>query len=204
MEDITLFEWPIVTGCERLTPGCRNCPTYWNHKKNNEDYHPVFHAEELERPSKVAGKASCIVAPGSDLLHEAIRYSEVLRVVDVMRENPNISFEIGTKRVERLEAITFGWPDNVAIMIAVEESRYKWRLDSLRNVRAKTKVVMFGPMTGRVGEIDMTGIDAAAIVVEDWGPNPRQVEDKWIEEIYDQCKNQGVEMIEHRWLCKET
>ena len=204
MEDIVLHEWPIVTGCERLSPGCKNCPTYWNYKDEGKDYHPVFHKTLLQDPLEWTGPASCLVAPGSDLLHEAIRYKEVLAVVAVMRQNPKITFEVGTKRVERLEALNIEWPTNVFVIVPVEESKYKWRIDSLRNVDAKNKMVSFGPMTGRVGQVDLTGIDMVAVIPEHWGTDPRECKPEWIDEIYEQAEAQGVAISEDYWLCKEN
>ena len=202
MEDI-IHEWQIVTGCERLTPGCKNCPTYWNYKQDGLDYHPTFHVERLTEPSFWTS-GTCIVAPGSDLLHEAIRYEKVFRVAKVMKDNPQISFEMGTKRVERLEALPFTWADNVVIIVGVEESRYKWRIDSLRNIKAKLKMVSFGPITGRVGQVDLSGIDIIAVIPEIWGKDPRECKQEWIDELYEQAQDQGVAISENYWLCKEN
>ena len=144
------------------------------------------------------------MAPGSDLLHEAIRYEQVFRVAKAMKENPQITFDLATKRVERLEAIPFTWADNVAIIVAVEESRYKWRIDALRNVKAKTKMVSFGPMTGRVGKVDLLGIDAIVVIPEHWGMDPRECKPEWIDELYEQAQEQNVVISENYWVCKEN
>jgi len=163
----------------------------------------MFHVERLEEPNHWESGA-VMVAPGSDLLHEAIRYQQVFKVAKVMKDNPQITFEVGTKRVERLEALPFTWADNVVIIIGVEESRYKWRIESLRNVKAKTKMVSFGPMTGRVGMVDLTGIDMIAVIPEIWGKDPRECKQEWIDELYEQAQDQGVAISENYWLCKEN
>ena len=62
---------------------------------------------------------------------------------------------------------------------------------------------MFGPMVGRVGEIDMTGIGYAGVVVESWGPKPRLIPGEWVDEIKTQCIEQGVQITNDTWLCEE-
>jgi len=196
--------WEIVTGCERLTPGCDNCPTYWDYKEKGMDYHPIFHMDRLRDPYEMVGPATVVVAPGSDLLHEAITYKHILAAAAVMEENHDLVFELGTKRAERLGALQFMWPDNVMVGIPVEESKYKWRIDILRDdVQAKHKMISFGPMTGRVGKVDLSGIEAAGVVVETWGPNPRYVPQSWVDEVKDQCLEQGVRYIEQHWVSEE-
>jgi len=195
--------WEIVTGCERLSPGCDNCPTFWEYKAHGWDYHPRFNREKLREPYEILPPAIMIVAPGSDALHEAITYKQVLAMAAAMEHNPKIVFELGTKRVERLEALPIIWPDNVIVGVPVEEARYKWRIDALRNVQARTKMISFGPMTGRVGKIDMRGIDVAGVVVESWGKSPRSMKPEWVQEIKDQCIEQGVRYTEQNWISQK-
>ena len=203
-----MIMWRVVTGCELLSPGCANCPSYWEYKDKGLDYHPVFQFDtlgELDDLNLPGCDTTVIVAPGSDLLHEAIRAEHVLQVVDVMRRNTNIIYELATKRVERLAALDINWPDNVRVCVAVEESKYKWRVDMLRNdVRAKNKMVSFGPMTGRIGKVDLTGIDVAGVIVETWGKNPRPVHPDWVEEVRVQCEEYGVRYSTDSWIYKEV
>ena len=198
-----MLEWQIVTGCERLSPGCDNCPTYWDYSKTDRDYHPVTHPERLNIPAASIDPQVFIVAPGSDLLHESVRESFILQVVEKMALTPQHTFEMVTKRAERLEALDIDWPDNVIVGTAVEEARYKWRIDSLARTKALRKAVSFGPMTGEVGEVDLSGIDYAGVVVETWGPHPRAVNPVWIEHLKTQCTEQDVLWIDQSWICKE-
>jgi len=196
--------WYIVTGCERLSPGCDNCPTYWDYYHRGLDYHPIFHKERIMHPYKFWDGTTVIVAPGSDLIHEAITEKQIRGVVNVMKHNPEVFFEVGTKRAERLVALGIKWPDNVTVGVAVEEARYKWRIDALRDVDVQHKMVSFGPLTGPVGEIDMCNISMAGVVVETWGPNPRPVKQEWIDEIRDQCLDWPVRFVDQHWVAKET
>ena len=203
---MNIVPWNVVSGCERITPGCDNCPTYWEYKKKDWDYHPKSHAEVLSQPSEIQEPSAFIVAAGSDLFHESVRLEFIEQVFQVMREHPHHYFEVGTKRIERMAVLSgrhLEWPDNAFAITAVEEAKYKWRIDILREIEAR-RMVSFGPMTGRVGKVNLSGIKIAAGVVEHWGPYPRAVKQKWVEEIYMQCKKQNVKISQMEWVCKES
>ena len=85
----------------------------------------------------------------------------------------------------------------------LEEGKYKWRIDCLRNVDT-TRMISFGPMTGAMGKLDLSGIHQAGVVVEHWGPNPRPIKAEWIDEIHKQCEEQGVTILNKHWLSQET
>jgi len=201
---MNIVPWEITTGCERLTEGCDNCPTYWEAEANGWDYHPKFHSSRLRDPYEMIPPVNIAVSPGSDLMHEAITKKQIMSVVDVIKATPHNHYEIGTKRAERLVALDIAWPDNCSVGIPVEESKYKWRIDMLREVDVKSKMIMFGPMTGRVGELNLEAIDYAGVVVEAWGPNPRKVEQSWVDEIKVQCEEWNVRYVSKHWVSKET
>lgn len=197
--------WNIVSGCERLTPGCDNCPTYWEYKQKGWDYSPMEHPERLSVPMDNPTPSVYMVATGSDLFHEAISLEFIQDVFEVMNQACWHEFQIVTKRAERLELASknLKWPANSIAGIAVEEGKFKWRIDCLRNVDA-TRIISFGPMTGAMGKLDLSGISQAGVVVEDWGPNPRHVLPEWIDEIHKQCEEQGVIILNKYWLAQET
>ena len=197
--------WNIVSGCERLTPGCDNCPTYWEYKEKGLDYHPKEHPERLSIPLDNPTPSIYMVATGSDLFHEAVGMEFIQLVFAVMRQADWHQFQVVTKRAERLEAASsdLQWPRNAMAGIGLEEGRYKWRIDCLRNVDA-LRFISFGPMTGAMGKLDLSGIHQAGVVVEHWGPHPRDVPPEWIDEIHKQCEEQGVTILDKHWLSKET
>lgn len=201
-----LIEWKVVTGCERITPGCDNCPTYWEAEKNGWDYSPATQPAFLNDPLYNKMPSAYMVASGSDLFHESVPVEFIQAVFHAMTKASHHHFEVLTKRAERMEMVSnryINWPANAVAGVGVEETRYKWRIDCLRNINAR-RMVSFGPMTGRVGKVDLTGIEGAGVVVETWGPNPRPVKQKWINEVNMQCKKQGVVMLGDSWLAQET
>jgi protein gp37 len=200
-----LIEWKVVTGCERLTPGCDNCPTYWEYEKNGWDYTPAIQPVHMNEPLDNQEPSTYLVASGSDLFHESVPVEFIQAVFTRMRQANWHDFEVLTKRAERLERLSDAkllWPNNVRAVVAVEEAKYKWRIDCLRTVKAH-RFVSFGPMTGRIGKVDLTGIEGAGVVVEDWGPDPRPIKPEWIEEINMQCEEQGVLLATNKWVVGE-
>ena len=195
--------WSIVTGCERLTPGCDNCPTYWDYKAESRDYHPQFNSRLLLHPKDNPKPTRYFVAAGSDLFHEAIRMEEIQKAFEVMNESHWHTFEVGTKRIERMEIMSqrhLVWSENMIAATGVEASKHKWRIDALRGVDAR-RMISFGPLVGRVGKVDLVGIESAGVVVEHWG-KPRPVKQEWIDEIEDQCREQDVIINKDYWLCE--
>ena len=185
--------WEIVTGCERLTPGCDSCPSYWEYKEKGLDYSPVFNENLLGEPASNSFPIQYLVALGSDLFHEAVKPEEIKAVFDVIRESPRHWFEISTKRAERMYCVTkgFEWPLNVSIAVSIESSEYLWRLEYLKSCGAKMKAVSMVPLLGRIGKADFRGVHLVGIQEEAWG-SKRPMLDEWADEIETQCKEQGV------------
>ena len=205
MEKMNIIPWEIVTGCERLSPGCDNCPTYWSHKKLGKDYHPKIQPFNLEDPVSNKDPSVYIVAPGSDLFHEAVKLDYIKYAFDVMNKANWHQYEVGTKRIERMAMLSnkhLSWGDHMIALTGVEEAKYRWRIDTLREIDAR-RMVMFGPMSGRVGEVDLEGIEVAGVVVEDFGPNPRVIPEDWVYELNYQCHVQGVRLSDQEWVCAD-
>ena len=198
-----MIPWSIVTGCERLTSGCDNCPTYWQYQAENRDYHPQFNSNRLDEPLLNMEPSVYLVAAGSDMFHEAIRLEDIQKIFKVMQEATWHQFEVGSKRVERMASLSnrhLTWNDNMMAVTAVEEAKYRWRIDVLREIDAR-RMVSFGPIVGRVGEVDMTGIETAGVVVEHWG-KPRPVDPEWVDELHEQCLEQDVRFTNEYFLCE--
>mgnify|MGYP003676229306 CR=1 FL=1 len=185
--------WEIVTGCERLTPGCDSCPSYWEYKEKGLDYNPVFNDSLLREPIDNNIPTQYLVALGSDIFHEAVKPEEIAAVFDVIRESKHHWFEIATKRVERMHCLMKGieWPINVSLSVSIESSEYLWRLEYLKSCGAKFKAVSMVPLLGGIGKADFAGVHLVGIQPETWGFK-RPMRDEWAEEIETQCNEQGV------------
>jgi protein gp37 len=136
----------------------------------------------------------------SDLFHDLIPESFIRRVFDVMRRASWHTFQVLTKRAERLESLgrTLDWPPNVWMGVSVESARYRERLDHLRRVPARVRFVSFEPLLGPLGSLDLRGIHWA-IVGGESGPSARPMDSTWVLDIRDQCLGARVPFFFKQW-----
>jgi len=193
MENIRIKNWQVVTGCERLTPGCDSCPSYWEYVADNRDYNAVFQPEKIKDPLKNPVPTKYTVALGSDLFHEAVTRENLELIFETMNKADWHWFEVGTKRAERMYCVSkdFNWTKNISLAVSVESHEYKWRIDYLRKSPAIVKVLSMVPLLGPIGDLDLSGIAIAGIQPETWGFK-REYKKEWGEDIERQCKEQGV------------
>lgn len=138
----------------------------------------------------------------SDLFHESVPVAFISRVWSVMELTQQHTYQILTKRPERMVEIlsspSFQKLDNVWLGTSVESSDVLHRIDSLRKVPASIRFVSFEPLLGSVSSADMQGIDWA-IVGGESGPKSRAVSETWIEEIEKICRMQKAAFFFKQW-----
>ena len=193
MEGLNITNWEIVTGCERLTPGCDSCPSYWYSQNNGLDYSVKTHLEKLSIPENDILPKTYSVAHGSDLFHESVSIDELKKIFRKMNKARHHNFEIVTKRIERAFCIAnqLDWSKNISLGVAVESGEYRWRVDYLRKIPANYKFLSVCPILGPFPKIDLNGIDHVGIVPETWGLK-RPVKSEWVDDLIEQCKKQKV------------
>jgi protein gp37 len=124
----------------------------------------------------------------SDLFHEEVPFEFIEEVFEVMRNTPQHTYQILTKRSERLYNLSkkIVWPNNVWMGVSVESYDFKYRIDNLRVSDAKTKFLSLEPLIGPLGELNLDGINWV-IAGGESGPNARPMEPAWVRSIRDQC-----------------
>ncbi|MDW8482290.1 MAG: phage Gp37/Gp68 family protein [Meiothermus sp.] len=135
----------------------------------------------------------------SDLFHEAMPISFLLEVFRVMRDTPWHTYQILTKRHERLLQLDplIDWPENVWMGVSVESQRYTARVDALRQTGAKIKFLSCEPLLGPL-TLNLEGIHWV-IVGGESGPKHRPVDPDWVRSIRDQCRRAGVAFFFKQW-----
>ena len=137
----------------------------------------------------------------SDLFHEEIPDSYLLQVLKVMRLAPHHTFQILTKRAERM-AEFFSKnqvPSNVWLGVTVEDRAYGLpRLHALRRISAAVRFVSIEPLLEDLGEIDLTGIHWV-IVGGESGPKARPMRSEWVLNIQRQCDEHGIAFFFKQW-----
>jgi protein gp37 len=136
----------------------------------------------------------------SDLFHELVPLDFVQKVFQTMRRARWHTFQVLTKRADRLLNLSpsLEWPTNVWMGVSVERSDYAWRIDRLRRTGAAVKFLSLEPLIGPLDSLDLSGIDWV-IVGGESGPGARPMERKWVVSIRRQCRAQRVPFFFKQW-----
>ena len=213
MADKTPIEWTEatwnpLTGCQKISPGCKNCyaerlskrlKAMGNNKYKN-GFELVFHENALAEPLKKKKPQTVFVNSMSDLFHQDVPLQFIKQVFDVMEQANWHQFQVLTKRSERLSELDqeLNWRDNIWLGVSVENEDYKYRIDDLRSTAAHTKFLSIEPLLGPLGPLNLTGIDWV-IVGGESGPRSRMMDPTWVLDIRDQCQAQGVPFFFKQW-----
>jgi protein gp37 len=200
--------WNPVTGCSKVSLGCRNCyaermarrlqamgsPNYAN------GFHLTVHPRVLEAPLRWRRARNVFVNSMGDLFHDGVPFDFIQRVFEVMTRASHHRFQILTKRAERLATVAarLTWPDNVWMGVTVETSDYVDRIHHLRETQAKIKFLSLEPLLGPMSLVDLNEIDWV-IVGGESGPRARAVSTDWIRGIRDQCVEADVPFFFKQW-----
>ncbi len=200
--------WNPVTGCSKVSPGCKHCYAERMAKRlqamrqpNYADgFRVALHEHVLQLPLAWKKPQTVFVNSMSDIFHDEVPDDFIGRVFDVMRQARWNTFQVLTKRAERLE--TFGgqidWPANVWMGVSVESREYLHRIERLRRTPACVRFVSFEPLLGPLGDLNLDGIHWA-IVGGESGPGARPMEESWVRDICDQCAASGVPFFFKQW-----
>lgn len=200
--------WNPVTGCSYISDGCKNCYARRMakrlHAMGNRRYLNGFevtiHKDLLNAPLKWKTSRNIFVNSMSDLFHEDIPLDFIRSVFLTIKQARHHTFQVLTKRAERLEETCdqLDWPENLWVGVTIESEKYKHRIDLLRDVPAAVKFLSVEPMIGPLGIIDLTSIDWV-IVGGESGPGARAIEKTWVDQVKDQCIENGVPFFFKQW-----
>jgi len=199
--------WNPVTGCSKVSPGCAHCyAETFAERFRGVAGHPYergfdlqLRPERLEQPLTWTEPRMIFVNSMSDLFHEDIPDKFIESVLGVMAKADWHTFQILTKRSERLAQLAprLSWPDNVWMGVSVENQRWTCRIDDLRKVPAKVHFLSCEPLLGAL-RLDLQGIDWV-IVGGESGPRARPMKPEWVRDIRQQCQEAGVPFFFKQW-----
>ena len=213
--------WNPVAGCSIMSAGCSNCYAMQMARRLEamgvEKYAGLTRLSgkravwngvvreditSLDIPLRWKKPRKIFVNSMSDLFHPNVSANFIARVWEVMAATPRHSYQILTKRPERmaqfLHSGQFGRLSNVWLGTSVEDEDVVHRIDELRGVPAEIRFISFEPLIGSVGEVDLTGIDWA-IVGGESGPRARPIKEVWIDEIHRSCRRYGTAFFFKQW-----
>lgn len=200
--------WNPVTGCSKVSPGCKHCYAERFSKrlhamgveKYANGFKVTLHPDTLEAPLSWKSSRMVFVNSMSDLFHEEVPEEFVLNVFEVMRKAHWHQFQVLTKRSERLLHLsaTIDWPANVWMGVSVENDAYSFRIQHLRQTAASIKFLSLEPLLGPLPDLDLRNIDWV-IVGGESGPGARPLQRKWVTDIRDQCLASDVAFFFKQW-----
>ena len=200
--------WNPVTGCTKISPGCKHCYAERMAKRlqamGQANYANGFkvavHEHALELPLTWKKPQTIFVNSMSDLFHKSVPVDFILRVFDVMRKANWHQYQVLTKRAERLEELNpvIPWAPHIWMGVSVESQDYAFHIDHLRRTNAHIKFVSFEPLLGPVDTLDLRGVHWA-IVGGESGPGARPMREEWVVGIRDHCRRAKVPFFFKHW-----
>lgn len=207
----TEVTWNPVTGCNKISAGCKNCyaermalrlkamgvPQYANGFKLN------LAPQVLNQPYKWKKQRVVFVNSMSDLFHEDVPLDYIKQVFDVMNNTHHI-YQVLTKRSERLKELSSDliWTDNIWMGVSVENEKVSDRILDLSATKAKVKFLSVEPLIGEIKNLHLEKIDWV-IVGGESGPKARPMKKEWVEFVQKECENFEVPFFLKQWGKKQ-
>ncbi len=204
----TQATWNPVTGCTKISPGCKHCyaermsarlramgvPQYRN------GFSLTVHPTSVDLPLHWKQPRLVFVNSMSDLFHDDVPLTFIQRVFDVMVEASHHRFQVLTKRPETAlrYADDLPWPDNVWLGTSVENADYTHRVRTLARVPARIRFLSVEPLLGPIPRLPLQGIHWV-IVGGESGPGARPMHEEWVTEIRDRCVARSIPFFFKQW-----
>jgi protein gp37 len=200
--------WNPVTGCTKISPGCKHCYAERLAKRlqamGQANYRNGFEVtlqpKMLELPLHWKTPKRIFVNSMSDLFHDKVPTEYIKRVFDVMRRADWHQYQVLTKRSERVRKLSpeLHWAPQIWMGVSVENEKYVSRIDDLRKTGAHVKFLSLEPLLGPLKKLNLKGIDWA-IVGGESGPGARPIDPAWVTNLRDQCLRAGVPFFFKQW-----
>jgi len=200
--------WNPVTGCTKVSAGCRNCyaerMALRLQAMGQPNYAAGFevrcHEHQLALPLKWKKPQMIFVNSMSDLFHQKVPLAFIQKVFEIMNHAKQHTFQVLTKRAERLYELSgrLEWSPNIWMGVSVENQDATERIDFLRLTGATVKFLSMEPLIGPIENLNVSGIDWV-IVGGESGPGARPMLEQWVLDIKESCEVYGVPFFFKQW-----
>jgi protein gp37 len=200
--------WNPVTGCTKISPGCKNCYAErlairlraMGNPRYRDGFAVTLHEDQLSLPLRWTRPKRIFVNSMSDLFHEAVPDDFIRHVFEVMRATPQHVFQVLTKRSDRVAELapSLPWAPNVWQGVSVETAHYVSRIHDLKSIPAAVRFLSVEPLLGPIHLLPLDRIDWV-IVGGESGGGRRPVNLEWVREIRDQCLSANVPFFFKQW-----
>ena len=197
--------WNPVTGCSKISPGCKNCYAERMAKRlkamgsarYRNGFKVTLQEDIVELPLEWKQPRVIFVNSMSDLFHKDVPSDFLVKVFDTMKRAHWHTFQMLTKRSDRLVRY-LPWPKNVWMGVSVESQEYTNRIHELVKVPAAVRFLSLEPLLGPISKLPLRGIDWV-IVGGESGPKARPMEREWVVQIKRRCREMDVPFFFKQW-----
>jgi len=204
--------WNPVRGCTKISPGCTHCyAETFAERFRGVKHHPYEQGFDLRLvPGKLAEPLRwktpkrIFVNSMSDLFHKDVPDEYVLNVFRVMQIASWHTYQVLTKRSERLRDFLLATPEageqkHIWWGVSVENQKHGLpRIDHLRGAPAQVRFLSVEPLLEELGEINLEGMHWV-IVGGESGHGARLMKPEWVQSVRDQCERAGVAFFFKQW-----
>jgi protein gp37 len=204
----TEMTWNPVTGCYKVSQGCKHCYAERMAKRlkamgaarYSNGFLPTLHYDLVDLPRQWKKPRLIFVNSMSDLFQDDVPSDFIRAVFATMKDCPQHTFQVLTKRSQRLRELapTLPWPSNVWMGVSVEDARVKSRITDLAAVPAKVRFLSCEPLIGSLDDLPLKGIHWV-IVGGESGPAARPMRQEWVTSIHRQCERNQVAFFFKQW-----
>lgn len=204
----TESSWNPVTGCSPISAGCQHCYAARFAKRlkamGNPRYVNAFdvtvHEDLISAPLSWKKPQMIFVNSMSDLFHDDVPTDIIKRIFDTMNRAPVHTFQVLTKRAERLAALApdLQWSDNIWMGVSIENQDTIFRADFLKQTGARIKFISAEPLLSPLHSLNLRGIDWL-IVGGESGPGSRLMLEEWVMELKLKCEESDVAFFFKQW-----
>ncbi len=200
--------WNPVTGCTKVSPGCKHCYAERMAKRLQamgqsryaRGFRVTLQEDLVDLPLRWRKPRRIFVNSMSDLFHDHVPLDLIRRVFETIRKAHWHHFQLLTKRAERLSTLrdALPWPHNLWVGVSVENEDYLWRIGHLVEVPAAVRFLSLEPLLGPLPDLGLEGIDWV-IVGGESGPGARPMSAEWVRDIRARCQAHRVPFFFKQW-----
>jgi len=201
--------WNPITGCTKVSPGCKHCYAETMAKRLHAMGAPGYDngfklsllPERLSQPLRRRKPTMYFVNSMSDLFQDEVPFDYVDKVMEVIEQTPWHTYQILTKRSALMGEYfnTRSVPDNAWLGVSVEDKKFgKPRIPHLQAIKAKTRFLSVEPLLEDLGRISLKGIHWV-IVGGESGHAARPMKQEWVVSLRDQCQRSNVNFFFKQW-----
>lgn len=201
--------WNPVTGCTKISPGCKHCYAEAMSKRlkamrapgYDDGFKLTIQPSRVEQPLKRKKPTIYFVNSMSDLFHKEVPFWYIDQIIDVIKKSPQHTFQILTKRAARMRSYFSNRevPENAWLGVSVEDRKYGLpRIKELKKIKAKVRFLSIEPLLEDLGKLNLKGIHWV-IVGGESGPKARPMQIDWVTSIQRQCELENIAFFFKQW-----